>query len=98
MTFILMLAATAAAAVAVALVAYWLTVLALRTLDRLAPYWYVRYIVAGRKPEEQCNLTVTRLEDGQQFTGRSVVVVDFMAHVDNSYDCLYDWRSEPDGS
>lgn len=52
MTFVLVLVLAAAIAVAVGLVAYWLTVLALRTFDRLAPYWYVRYIVAGRKMPE----------------------------------------------
>lgn len=91
MTFVLMLVLAAAAAVAVGVVVYWLTVLALRTLDRLAPYWYVRYIGAGQCPPpperpQQVTLYLTRLEDGAEYP---YVLIEQP----------YDWRSdEPDGS
>jgi hypothetical protein len=66
-TFVLLLMATALAASLVGALLYWLTIWTIHVLDRRAHYWYVRYIVVGRRvPPQEPPPRLTRLGDGMK--------------------------------
>jgi hypothetical protein len=94
-------------AVMAAMVVYGLMTVILRVLNRRAPYWFVRYVIAGRgecvpphEPPRRATLTLTRLDDDVVFVddwqwGGEFTIKPMTASALGLYP-PYDWQPEED--